>query len=159
MICCIPFYLKKEVYCKFSMLLHFHLADKLKPSPPSDLKKHDLADAKKEAPKENSNRGSEHIAAQTFTFRELAMATRNFRANCLVGEGGFGRVYKGRLESINQVSSGNFYCPIIFVLVTSNPEYRCPHAKFSFCLHPIIRVCTLVDWLMIHDLFCSYATY
>lgn len=48
--------------------------------------------------------GSDHIAAQTFTFRELAAATRNFRAECLLGEGGFGRVYKGLLESTNQVS-------------------------------------------------------
>ncbi|KAF5940770.1 hypothetical protein HYC85_021937 [Camellia sinensis] len=47
--------------------------------------------------------GSNHIAAQTFTFRELAAATRNFRGDCLLGEGGFGRVYKGRLESSNQV--------------------------------------------------------
>ncbi|XP_054805614.1 serine/threonine-protein kinase PBL27 isoform X2 [Prosopis cineraria] len=44
-----------------------------------------------------------HIAAQTFTFRELAAATRNFRPECLLGEGGFGRVYKGHLESTGQV--------------------------------------------------------
>ncbi|XP_073046972.1 serine/threonine-protein kinase PBL27-like [Primulina eburnea] len=44
-----------------------------------------------------------HIAAQTFTFRELAAATKNFRPECLLGEGGFGRVYKGRLESTCQV--------------------------------------------------------
>ncbi|RRT42578.1 hypothetical protein B296_00036965 [Ensete ventricosum] len=37
-----------------------------------------------------------NIAAQTFTFHELATATKNFRQNCLLGEGGFGRVYKGR---------------------------------------------------------------
>ncbi|KAK1295590.1 Serine/threonine-protein kinase PBS1 [Acorus calamus] len=43
-----------------------------------------------------------HISAQTFTFRELAAATKNFRAECFLGEGGFGRVYKGRLESIGQ---------------------------------------------------------
>lgn len=43
------------------------------------------------------------IAAQTFTFRELAAATRNFRPECLLGEGGFGRVYKGRLESTGKV--------------------------------------------------------
>ncbi|KAJ6719724.1 SERINE/THREONINE-PROTEIN KINASE PBL27 [Salix purpurea] len=43
------------------------------------------------------------IAAQTFTFRELAAATKNFRPECLLGEGGFGRVYKGRIESIGQV--------------------------------------------------------
>lgn len=55
--------------------------------------------------KDASKSGStDHIAAQTFSFRELATATRNFRAECLLGEGGFGRVYKGRLESINQVS-------------------------------------------------------
>lgn len=46
-----------------------------------------------------------HIAAQTFTFRELAAATRNFRPECFIGEGGFGRVYKGRLESTDQVNS------------------------------------------------------
>uniref|UniRef100_A0A0D9WFT6 non-specific serine/threonine protein kinase n=1 Tax=Leersia perrieri TaxID=77586 RepID=A0A0D9WFT6_9ORYZ len=40
----------------------------------------------------------QHIAAHTFTFRELAAATKNFRQDCLLGEGGFGRVYKGRLE-------------------------------------------------------------
>lgn len=59
-------------------------------------------DVKKEASKDG---GSGHIAAHTFTFRELATATKNFRADCLLGEGGFGRVYKGRLESSNQVLS------------------------------------------------------
>ncbi|KAL8520233.1 hypothetical protein ACS0TY_010954 [Phlomoides rotata] len=39
------------------------------------------------------------IAAQTFTFRELANATNNFRPECFLGEGGFGRVYKGRLSN------------------------------------------------------------
>ncbi|KAI0519918.1 hypothetical protein KFK09_007379 [Dendrobium nobile] len=52
----------------------------------------------KDAPKSSP----EHIAAQTISFRELATATQNFRADCLLGEGGFGRVYKGSLESINQ---------------------------------------------------------
>ncbi|XP_071682708.1 probable serine/threonine-protein kinase PBL25 [Lolium perenne] len=37
--------------------------------------------------------------AKAFTFRELATATKNFRFDCLVGEGGFGRVYKGQLEN------------------------------------------------------------
>jgi len=43
------------------------------------------------------------IAAQTFTFRELAAATKNFRPQSFLGEGGFGRVYKGRLETTGQV--------------------------------------------------------
>ncbi|XP_050384199.1 probable serine/threonine-protein kinase PBL7 [Argentina anserina] len=50
-----------------------------------------------------STKDGEHISAQTFVFRDLAAATRNFRAECLLGEGGFGRVYKGHLECINQV--------------------------------------------------------
>ncbi|KAM2840983.1 hypothetical protein PS2_029305 [Malus domestica] len=41
--------------------------------------------------------------AQTFTFAELAASTGNFRSDCFVGEGGFGKVYKGQLEKINQV--------------------------------------------------------
>lgn len=41
--------------------------------------------------------------AQTFTFEELAAATGNFRLDCFLGEGGFGKVYKGHLERINQV--------------------------------------------------------
>nr|TKS17739.1 kinase 2 family protein [Populus alba] len=66
----------------------------------SDKTKSNGAPDVKEASKDG---GSEHIAAHTFTFRELANATKNFRADCLLGEGGFGRVYKGRLESTNQV--------------------------------------------------------
>ncbi|KAM5561812.1 putative serine/threonine-protein kinase PBL24 [Rosa sericea] len=43
------------------------------------------------------------INAKCFTFRELATATKNFRQECLLGEGGFGRVYKGTLRSSGQV--------------------------------------------------------
>ena len=63
-----------------------------------------VSDAKKE-PTVQKDGTTAHIAAQTFTFRELATATKNFRSECLLGEGGFGRVYKGRLESTGQVRS------------------------------------------------------
>ncbi|KAK6144875.1 hypothetical protein DH2020_021695 [Rehmannia glutinosa] len=72
------------------------------PSNIDKLKVNSSFDLKKEASKDG---GSGHIAAHTFTFRELATATKNFRADCLLGEGGFGRVYKGRLESSNQFAS------------------------------------------------------
>ncbi|XP_064949660.1 probable serine/threonine-protein kinase PBL7 [Musa acuminata AAA Group] len=60
-------------------------------------KSRNVSDSKKEAsaPKEE-NAGL--IASRTFTFHELAAATRNFRQDCLLGEGGFGRVYKGMLD-------------------------------------------------------------
>ncbi|RWV94819.1 hypothetical protein GW17_00042603, partial [Ensete ventricosum] len=35
---------------------------------------------------------------RTFTFAELKIATRNFRPDTILGEGGFGRVYKGWVE-------------------------------------------------------------
>lgn len=44
-----------------------------------------------------------NIAAHTFTFRELAAATKNFRPESFLGEGGFGSVYKGRLENTGQI--------------------------------------------------------
>ncbi|KAL9855682.1 putative protein kinase RLK-Pelle-RLCK-VIIa-1 family [Arabidopsis thaliana] len=41
--------------------------------------------------------------AQTFTFQELAEATGNFRSDCFLGEGGFGKVFKGTIEKLDQV--------------------------------------------------------
>ncbi|OEL14892.1 Serine/threonine-protein kinase [Dichanthelium oligosanthes] len=41
------------------------------------------------------------VSAQAFSFRELAEAAGNFRQEHLIGEGGFGRVYKARLRNNN----------------------------------------------------------
>ncbi|KAF6136838.1 hypothetical protein GIB67_030123 [Kingdonia uniflora] len=46
--------------------------------------------------------GNGNISTHIFTFRELAAATKNFRSESLLGEGGFGRVYKGFIETTNQ---------------------------------------------------------
>ncbi|GMP22800.1 hypothetical protein CsSME_00000658 [Camellia sinensis var. sinensis] len=70
------------------------------PSTSENVKVNPLVDVKKEAARDG---GSGQIAAHIFTFHELAAATKNFRADYLLGEGGFGRVYKGRLESTNQI--------------------------------------------------------
>ncbi|KAK9290449.1 hypothetical protein L1049_008619 [Liquidambar formosana] len=65
-------------------------SEKLKRNPSLDIKE------------VSRNGGPNNIAAQTFAFRELAAATKNFRADSFLGEGGFGRVYKGRLETTKQ---------------------------------------------------------
>lgn len=43
------------------------------------------------------------ISAQVFTFRQMATATNNFSIENLVGEGGFGRVYKGYIQGVDKV--------------------------------------------------------
>ncbi|KAF6162915.1 hypothetical protein GIB67_021064 [Kingdonia uniflora] len=58
---------------------------------------------KRSIAQEISKVGKGNIAAQIFTFRELAAATKNFKAESLVGEGGFGRVYKGHISPTNRV--------------------------------------------------------
>jgi len=45
--------------------------------------------------------GKGNISAQIFTFHELSVATQDFNTKTLIGEGGFGRVYKGHIKSKN----------------------------------------------------------
>ncbi|KAK8319794.1 hypothetical protein V6Z12_A13G268300 [Gossypium hirsutum] len=52
---------------------------------------------------EISKDGKANNLAQSFTFEELATATGNFRSDCFLGEGGFGKVYKGFLDKTSQV--------------------------------------------------------
>jgi hypothetical protein len=52
--------------------------------------------------KDSPRDGAMHVAAQTFTLRELAAVTKNFSPESLLGEGRFGCVYKGRLENTDQ---------------------------------------------------------
>ena len=45
----------------------------------------------------------EDTTVKSFTFREIATATKNFRQECLLGEGGFGKVFRGTLQGSGQV--------------------------------------------------------
>ena len=61
------------------------------------------AEAKKQRPDEVTPVDAANIQAQTYTFRELATATKNFRQECLLAESGFGRVYKGTIPTTGKV--------------------------------------------------------
>lgn len=41
--------------------------------------------------------GKGDVTSQFFTYQELSAATNNFSYNLMIGEGGFGRVYRGRI--------------------------------------------------------------
>ncbi|XP_027931818.1 probable serine/threonine-protein kinase PBL23 [Vigna unguiculata] len=47
--------------------------------------------------------GKGNISSRIISYHELCDATKNFHPTNMIGEGGFGRVYKGKLRSTNQV--------------------------------------------------------
>ena len=100
----------------------------------------------------DSTKDYQHIAAQTFTFHELAVATKNFRSDCLIGEGGFGCVYKGLLKSLNPSES-----PIEVAVKQLNREglqVIRTHLSVFYTLHACIFVCVRMDGCA-KDLPCS----
>ncbi|KAL3619807.1 putative serine/threonine-protein kinase pbl21 [Castilleja foliolosa] len=53
--------------------------------------------------KGNESNSPKANMAHSFTYKELATATKNFREANLIGEGGFGSVYKGSLEDSGMI--------------------------------------------------------
>lgn len=51
------------------------------------------------------NLSQRQINLRVFTFRELKSATRNFNRSLMLGEGGFGCVYRGAIRSSEDPSS------------------------------------------------------
>lgn len=75
-------------------------------------------------------------AAEIFSFRKLATATNNFRSDSLIGEGGFGPVYRGKFEKTGQVSFNS--------LSLSDFTYRMPFFlknKHDFMVLGAIHLC------------------
>lgn len=76
----------------FSFLFDFHVDV---PPPKQEKPIPEFKEPVVEVEKLENQYGNTQV--KSFTFRELASATRNFRQEFLVGEGGLGRVYKGKL--------------------------------------------------------------
>ncbi|KAG8385718.1 hypothetical protein BUALT_Bualt03G0074300 [Buddleja alternifolia] len=71
--------------------------------------------------------------SDVFTFRELATVTENFSPELLVGEGGFGRVYKGFLKKTNQDVAVK---QLDRNGVQGNKEFLVEVLTLSLCHHP-----------------------
>lgn len=52
--------------------------------------------------------GKGNVTSKIFSYRELCVTTQNFHPSNMIGEGGFGRVYRGRIATTNQVYHFNF---------------------------------------------------
>ncbi|CAA2933630.1 serine threonine- kinase CDL1-like [Olea europaea subsp. europaea] len=62
------------------------------------------AEKKVDASKNPSSDGETNsVKARTFTYAELLAAMPNFKAENFLGEGGFGKVYKGHLQDTNEI--------------------------------------------------------
>ncbi|XP_051116065.1 probable serine/threonine-protein kinase PBL25 [Andrographis paniculata] len=75
----------------------------------------------------------EYSSTKNFSFRELAMATKNFRQECLLGEGGFGRIYKGTLQGTGQIVAVR---QLDRNGVQTGPEFVMEVAKLNLLEHP-----------------------
>ncbi|PPR80240.1 hypothetical protein GOBAR_AA40474 [Gossypium barbadense] len=86
-----------------------------------------------EPKKENLEAEHGNVEAQAFTFRELAAATKNFRQECVLGEGGFGKVYKGTLQGTGQVVAVK---QLDRNAVLGDKDFLAEVAKLSHLQHP-----------------------
>ncbi|PIM97832.1 Serine/threonine protein kinase [Handroanthus impetiginosus] len=82
---------------------------------------------------ENNEPENETTAVKSFTFRELATATKNFRQECLLGEGGFGRVFKGTLAPSGQIVAVR---QLDWNGIQGNKEFVVEVSELSFLQHP-----------------------
>ncbi|XP_054803584.1 receptor-like kinase LIP2 [Prosopis cineraria] len=92
---CFPCFSSRKSKKSHSKMEHGSAPPENIPSTPPDVKK--------QKPENPGQIDPASIKAQAFTFRELATATKNFCREGLLGEGSFGRVYKGTLPPTGQV--------------------------------------------------------
>lgn len=81
-------------------------SDTIKVEKPNEVKKESAQEAIQSSPTNESKTqrdGGSMNKARTFTYAQLVNATDNFKAAHFLGEGGFGKVFKGKLEDSDQI--------------------------------------------------------
>ncbi|KAG4983574.1 hypothetical protein JHK87_028323 [Glycine soja] len=126
-------------------------------SPPPELVTGKNPDMKKQKAEEQNQADPGNIQAQAFSFRELATATKNFRQECLIDEGGFGRIYKGIIPSTGQLVAVK---QLDRNGIQSSKEFLAEVAELSLLHHEnlvnLIGYCADGDQrLLVYELFAS----
>ncbi|ONM31356.1 Protein kinase APK1B chloroplastic [Zea mays] len=83
---------------------------------------------------------------RTFTFIELKTATKNFRPDSVLGEGGFGRVYKGWVDEKTMAPTKNDTGMVVAVKKLNSEsmqgfeEWQCSLNLIAFPVHFLKRI-------------------
>lgn len=91
-----------------------------------------------------------------FTFYELKSATRNFRPDTMLGEGGFGRVFKGWVD-------GETYAPskvgigIAVAVKKSNPDSAQGLKEWQVCLLVVFDKLNILFIFLFHLFLFNYS--
>lgn len=125
--------------------LHFEDANLIQPPSPSipdspgmswKRKSNASCDTEKSQLSDFKEKGSAH----SFTFSELAAATKKFREANLIGEGGFGKVYHGYLENGQEIAAKQ----LNFDSLQGNKEFIVEVLMLSLLHHP--NLVTLIGY-------------
>ena len=83
---------------------------------------------------------------KSFTFNELKEATKNFRRENLIGEGGFGFVYKGWID-VNTYAPTKPGTGIVVAIKKLKPESFQGHKEWLVCATLTLKPsCFLTGW-------------
>ncbi|PWA90997.1 protein kinase-like domain, Mitogen-activated protein (MAP) kinase kinase kinase 7 [Artemisia annua] len=79
--------------------------------------------------------------SKSFSFSDLKMETRNFRPDSVLGEGGFGSVFKGWIDEQSYVATKPGTGIVIAVEKLNQESGEILYSKFDYllCTKPIIK--------------------